>query len=171
LTLKVLNRHIALDRRGTPESPLKSVRFKVRRRAPIVRRIHPTTEAVLATPASRYLSHPCISKAIVTGPGVETTPGQLGAQRDDPCGHGLRRPTGARPRTTGARFEGNEAAIPIPAERALEVLPADAELGCGSGDGPLPGNDLKNGDSVLRHGADRRACPDSPVTDQVSPLS
>jgi hypothetical protein len=46
-------------------------------------------------------------------------------------------------RPTGSRFEGIKAAIPVPAEQALEVLPADPALGCGGDDGQLLGDDLE----------------------------
>ena len=104
-------------------------------------------------------------------PGVETAPGQLGPQGDDPCAHDIRQTARTRVRPTGSRFEGLEAAFPISAEQALQVLSADPALGRGGRDGPLLGDDVQDGDSVLRHAPDCRRCPDSPVTYQVSPMS
>ena len=105
------------------------------------------------------------------GTGVETAPGELRAQRDDPRAHDVGHPPRAGVRPARSRLEGVNAAIPVPAEQALEVLPADPVLGRRGGDGQLLGDDLEDGHPMLRHGRDCRACPDSPVTDHVSPMS
>jgi len=105
------------------------------------------------------------------GTGVETAPGELGAQRDDPRAHDVGHPPRAGVRPARSRLDGVKATISVPAEQALEVLPADPVLGRGGGDGQLFGDDLEDGHPMLRHARDCRRCPDSPVTYHVSPMS
>ena len=103
--------------------------------------------------------------------GIEAAGGELGAQRDDPLAHLVRRPAGAGERPARARLEGVEPALTVAAEQALEMLTAEPVRGRGGGDGQLPGDDLEDGDPMLRHAPDCHACPDSPVAYHLSPMS
>ena len=103
--------------------------------------------------------------------GIETAAHELRAQRDDPLADLVRGPAGVGARPTRARLDGFQTAVPVPAQQAVQMLPADPVFDRGGGDGQLLGDDLQDGDSVLRHGSDCRACPDSPVAYQVSPMS
>jgi hypothetical protein len=77
--------------------------------------------------------------------------------------------TGVRP--TRPRLDRVEATLPRPGEEPVQVTATDAVLRCRGGDGQLAGDDLEDGHLMLRHAADCHACPDSPVTDQLSPMS
>jgi hypothetical protein len=96
---------------------------------------------------------------------------ELGPQPDDPRPDGVRRSGGVRQRSAGARLEGLEPAVPVPVQEPVQVPAAHAALGRGGSDGQLPGDDLEDGHPVLRHASDCRACPDSPVAYQLSPMS
>ena len=103
--------------------------------------------------------------------GVEPVCRELGAQGHDALtdGRGCAARVGVWPPGTG--LERLEAALPVWAQDSVQVSPAEAELGGGSGDGQLVRDDLEDGDAVLRHARDCHACPDSPVTYQLSPMS
>ncbi len=67
--------------------------------------------------------------------GVVTTGGELGAEREDPHAHGVRRPARVGLRPSGAWLERIQAAVAIASEQALQMLPAHPVLGRGGGDG------------------------------------
>jgi hypothetical protein len=102
---------------------------------------------------------------------IEAAAGELRAQLDDPRTHGLGRPAGVAAWPARARLQGLEAAVPVPAEQAVQVLPAHPVRGRGGGDGQLLRDDLEDGHTVLRHAPDCRACPDSSDAYQLSPMS
>jgi hypothetical protein len=68
---------------------------------------------------------------------VKPAAGQLGAQRDDAFADMVRCPAGAGPRPAGARIDGLDAAVPVPAQEPAQVPAADPVLGCRRGDGQL----------------------------------
>ena len=102
---------------------------------------------------------------------IETAAHEFRPQRDDPLADVVRRPAGVGAWPARAWLEGLEAAVPVPAEQAVQVLPAHPVLGRGGGDGQLLGDDLEDGHPMFRHTPDCRACLDSPVADQSSPMS
>jgi hypothetical protein len=67
--------------------------------------------------------------------GIETAAHELRAQRDDPLADLVRRPAGVVAWPARARLEGLEAAVPVSAEQAVQVLSAHPVLGRGGGDG------------------------------------
>ena len=103
--------------------------------------------------------------------GIEPAGGELGAQRR----RSARGPRPASARAAAwparARLEGLEAALAVAAEQALEMLTTEPVLGRGGGHGQLCGDDLQDGDPMLRHAPDCHACPDSPVAYHLSPMS
>jgi len=110
-------------------------------------------------------------QAIVSGP--PSRPRQVSSVRSPTIRS--RTASGVRPGLVSgrreARLEGIETAVPIPAQEALQVLPAHPVLARRGGDGQLLGDDLEDSHSMLRHAPDCRACPDSPAAYQVSPMS
>lgn len=67
--------------------------------------------------------------------GVEAAGGELGAQRDDPRAHSLRRPSRAGHRSPRPRIEGLEAAVAVALEQTLQVLLAQPVRGRSGRDG------------------------------------
>jgi len=103
--------------------------------------------------------------------GIEPLCRELGAQSRDTLTDLVGCPARAGVRSAGARLEVLHAAFAVPAQESVQMLATDAALGRGGGDGQSPGDDLQDGDPMLRHASDCRRCPDSPVAYQVSPMS
>ena len=76
-------------------------------------------------------------QAIVTGPASRPPAVSSVRRATIRVAHGVRRPAGAGARPARARLEGLEAAVPVPAQEAVQVLPADPVLGRRGGDGQL----------------------------------
>jgi hypothetical protein len=68
---------------------------------------------------------------------VQAAGGELDPQGDDPATHLVGCPVRARVRPPGPRPEVVEASITVPAQEPVQVAAADAELGCGGGNGQL----------------------------------
>ena len=102
---------------------------------------------------------------------VEAAPGQIQAQLDDPLAHRVGRQLRRSSRPARARLKSLEPALPIALEQALQVLAAHPRFGRSGRDRQLLGDDLEDGDPVLRHGSDCHACRDSPVAYHLSPMS
>jgi hypothetical protein len=67
--------------------------------------------------------------------GVKPAAGQLGPQRDDASADMVRGPAGVGPRPAGARIDGLDAVVPLPAQEPVQVPATDPVLGCRHGDG------------------------------------
>lgn len=105
------------------------------------------------------------------GSGVEAGRGQLAAQPDDPVPYDRRRLLRTPARAARPRLEMVQASLPVPRQEAVQVLAADPVLRRCGGDGQLRCDDPEDSHPMLRHGRDCHRCPDSPVADQVSPMS
>ena len=89
---------------------------------------------------------------------IEPVGGELRPQLDDPGAHGIGRPARVGARSARARLEGIEPALPVPAQKPVQVPAAHPALGRGGGDGQLLCDDLKDGHPMLRHWAGRSIC-------------
>ena len=68
---------------------------------------------------------------------IETAGAELGPQLDDPGADPLRRSPRVAAWPAGAWLDGVEAALAVPPQQAMQVLPADPKLRCRGGDGRL----------------------------------